>query len=161
MPNVALEHVGKPHSCCEAGISAAAPNGSDSTYLKICLVLRRGASLEILASRFRKRVSQHALFVLAVALCIIVAPALAGANHWPEPFEYMNGTAPREPEFLPCPLDAIPDAECATQRDELNRTSYRIVWKDGFIIRVVKVLLEGSVALTIYPLPPDGNNKQK
>src|SRR3989344_8763829 len=31
------EHVGKPHFCCEVGISAAAPNGSGSTYLVICL----------------------------------------------------------------------------------------------------------------------------
>src|SRR3989344_5782240 len=40
-----------PVFCCNRIISAAAPNGSNSPYLRICLVFRRGASLEIL--RFR------------------------------------------------------------------------------------------------------------
>ncbi|KKW21273.1 MAG: hypothetical protein UY61_C0010G0017 [Candidatus Adlerbacteria bacterium GW2011_GWC1_50_9] len=56
-----LEHVQKPHSGSEVKISAAASNGSDSMYHRIHLVLRRDASLEILTSRFRKRVSGHAL----------------------------------------------------------------------------------------------------
>src|SRR3989344_2687378 len=58
-----LEHVRKPHSGSEVRISAAASNGSDSMYHRIHLVLRRDASLEILTSRFRKRVSGHALSI--------------------------------------------------------------------------------------------------
>ena len=56
-----LEHVQKPHSGSEVKISAAASNGSDSMYHRIHLVLRRDAVAEILTSRFRKRVSEHAL----------------------------------------------------------------------------------------------------
>src|SRR3989338_3017154 len=58
-----LEHVRKPHSGSEVRISAAASNSSDSMYHRIHLVLRRDAVAEILTSRFRKRVSGHALSI--------------------------------------------------------------------------------------------------
>src|SRR3989344_6483299 len=43
-----------PIFCCNCRISAVAPNGSNSSYHQICLVLRRGASLEILQSRYER-----------------------------------------------------------------------------------------------------------
>lgn len=88
-------------------------------------------------------------------LFFISVPLSARANHWPEPFGYLNGTAPRDPEFLPCLHNAVPGGECATQIDAQNHVSYRIVRKDGVIVLVVKVLLGGRVALTIYP--PQGS----
>jgi len=91
--------------------------------------------------------------VLLSLLLLAFASLPARADHWPEPFAYLNGTAPREPEFSPCPREIVTDAECATQLDALNQTSYLVLRKDGVIVRVIQILLEGRLALTIYPLP--------
>src|SRR3989344_5931632 len=80
-------------------------------------------------------------------LLLVSAPLPAGADHWPEPFEYLNGTAPRDPEFWPCPREVMAGAECATQRDKLNSMSYRVVRQRGVVIRVVRVLLGGRLSL--------------